>query len=183
MILITGLGNPGKEYEKTRHSVGFLAIDAIATNFQFPIFKFQSIFNAQISKKTADNQEIILAKPQTFMNESGTAVEKLIKNYKLKIKNLIVIHDDIDLPLGEFKISKNRGSAGHKGVQSIINELKTKDFSRVRIGICPKIGKPKAVEKFVLQNFTKTEEKALQAVIPKIIDLLKSDVNKLTSIS
>ena len=99
------------------------------------------------------------------------------------IKNLIVIHDDIDLPLGEFKISKNRGSAGHKGVQSIINELKTKDFSRVRIGICPKIGKPKAVEKFVLQNFTKTEEKALQAVIPKIIDLLKSDVNKLTSIS
>ncbi|KKT16416.1 MAG: Peptidyl-tRNA hydrolase [Parcubacteria group bacterium GW2011_GWB1_43_6] len=106
-ILITGLGNPGKEYEKTRHSVGFLAIDAIATNFQFPIFKFQSIFNAQISKKTADNQEIILAKPQTFMNESGTAVEK-----------------------------------------------------------------------FVLQNFTKTEEKALQAVIPKIIDLLKSDFNK-----
>ena len=104
MILITGLGNPGKEYEKTRHSVGFLAIDAIATNFQFPIFKFQSIFNAQISKKTADNQEIILAKPQTFMNESGTAVEKLIKNYKLKIKNLIVIHYHIDLPLVQFKI-------------------------------------------------------------------------------
>jgi len=175
MPLIVGLGNPGKKYEKTRHNVGYVAIDAIAANFQFPIFKFQSIFNAQISKKTTGGQEIVLAKPQTFMNNSGASVKSLIKNYKLETKNLVVVHDDIDLPLGEFKISKSRGSAGHKGVQSIINELKTKDFRRIRIGICPKTGKPQAVEKFVLQNFTKSEEKILEEVILKTV----KEINKL----
>ncbi|MFH1424041.1 MAG: aminoacyl-tRNA hydrolase [Candidatus Nealsonbacteria bacterium] len=157
MILITGLGNPGKEYEKTRHNIGFRVIDELA--------------------KQKPN-DVVLLKPQTFMNNSGDAVIKAVNFYKMKPADLWVVHDDVDLPLGEFKISKNRGSAGHKGVQSIIKKLGTRDFNRVRIGICPLKGKPTAVEKFVLQNFTKEEEKIFQTVIPQIIDLLKSDINK-----
>ena len=156
MILIVGLGNPGQKYKKTRHNVGYRVIE------QFP-----------------KRKGIVLVKPQTFMNKSGKAVKRLITNSQLPITNLWIIHDDIDIPLGKFKIQKGRGSAGHKGVESIIRELKTKDFWRVRIGICPEAGKPKNVEKFVLQKFTKEEEKILKEVIKNVIqDLLKSEVNK-----
>ena len=148
MFLIVGLGNPGEEYKHTRHNVGFMALDAL---------------------KKLELPNTIFAKPQVFMNNSGKAVKSLTKNYKLQTKNLVVVHDDIDLPLGVFKISRNRGSAGHKGVQSIIDELKTKDFNRIRIGICPQAGKPKQVDKFVLQNFTKGEEKILKEVIKQTI--------------
>ena len=109
------------------------------------------------------------------MNRSGEAVMKAVSFYKIKPADLWVVHDDIDLPLGEFKISKNRGSAGHKGVDSIIKKLGTKDFNRVRIGICPLKGKPEAVEKFVLQNFTKSEEKILEEVIKNAA----AEINKL----
>jgi PTH1 family peptidyl-tRNA hydrolase len=158
MILVVGLGNPGKKYHGTRHNVGFVIIDELT------------------KEKPAEG--FVLAKPKTFMNRSGVAVKTLVRKYKLKIENLIVIHDDIDLPLGEFKIQKGRGAAGHKGVQSIINELGTKDFWRVRIGICPKEGKPQNVEKFILQKFTKEEEKTIKETIKKAIGLLKSKVNK-----
>ncbi len=158
--MIVGLGNPGKKYEKTRHNVGSRVVDELRSSSHFA---------------TARVINVILAQPTTFMNESGKAVKKITKNYKLKAENLIVVHDDIDLPLGTFKISRDRGSAGHKGVQSIIDELKTKDFNRIRIGICPKAGKPEQVEKFVLQNFTKAEEKILKEVILKVI----KEINKL----
>lgn len=149
-LIIVGLGNPGKKYQKTRHNVGAFLID------QFP------------KKKRG----FILVKPQVYMNESGKVVKKLIKNLKLNLENLIVVHDDIDIPLGEFKIQKGRGAAGHKGVESIIKELGTKDFWRIRIGICPKNGKPKSLEKFVLQKFTKKEEKKILKVIKKIISFI-----------
>ena len=153
MILIVGLGNPGKKYEQTRHNVGFRVIDELA------------------KQKT---RKFIIAKPQSFMNNSGKAVKSLTSFYKIKPENLWVIHDDIDLPVGEIKIAKNRGSAGHKGVQSIINELKTKEFNRIRIGICPKTGKPKAVEKLVLQNFTKEEEKLIKEAIEEAIQTIRN---------
>jgi len=181
MFLVVGLGNPGKKYEDTRHNIGVKAIDEIAANFQFPIFNFQSIFNAKISKGTINNQEITLVKPQTFMNKSGIAVKKLIKNrasacgsegekedkvlfdyLKLEIGNLVVINDDIDLPVGKIRIAKNRGAAGHKGVESVIKELGTKNFIRIRIGIKPKFGKPKSPEKFVLQKFNKEEREIIK---------------------
>ena len=146
MILIVGLGNPGQKYKKTRHNVGHQVID------KFP-----------------KRKRVILFKPSVFMNQSGKAVKRLITNSQLPITNLWIIHDDIDIPLGKFKIQKGRGSAGHKGVESIIRELKTKDFWRVRIGICPEAGKPKNVEKFVLQKFTKEEEKILKEVIKEAI--------------
>ena len=148
MTIIVGLGNPGRKFQKTRHNIGFRIIDELA------------------KRKT---KKFIIAKPQTFMNNSGKAVKAVLNFYKIKPENLWVIHDDIDLPLGKFKISKSRGSAGHKGVESIIRELKTKDFNRLRIGICPQTGKPKAVENFVLQKFTKEEEKILKEFIKQII--------------
>lgn len=148
MILIVGLGNPGKKYEKTWHNIGFRAID----EFGF-----------------LESKKITLLKPQTFMNNSGKAVKKKIRNLKLKIKDLIVIHDDLDLPLGKIRIVKNRGPAGHKGVESIIEELGTKNFIRFRIGIQPKTEKPRNPEKFVLQKFNKAEEEIIKETIKKTI--------------
>jgi PTH1 family peptidyl-tRNA hydrolase len=143
MLLIVGLGNPGKKYDKTWHNVGSLAIGELES-FDLP--------------------DVTLTRPGTFMNESGQAVKKLVKNSKLKTGGLIVLHDDIDIPLGEIKIAKNRGAAGHKGVESIIKALGTKDFVRIRIGICPSAGKPKNAEDFVLKNFGREEKEADEAI-------------------
>ncbi len=167
MYLIVGLGNPGKKYKNTRHNVGFIALDEITKNPKFQMTNDQSNLNVKISKGTINDQKVVLAKPQTFMNESGRAVKKIIEHWKLKIENLIIIHDDIDIPLGKIKVSVGRGSAGHKGVESIIKTLGTKDFTRIRIGICPLSGKPKDVENFVLKNFTAKE-----------LPLLKQGINQ-----
>ena len=158
MFLIVGLGNPGEKYEKTWHNAGFLAIDVFLGKNSFPEFKLSKKFKAELSEGFLDKDKIILAKPQTFMNNSGQSVKLLIRNWKIKPDNLLVIHDDIDLPLGKIRVAKGRGSAGHKGVESIIKELKTKDFIRFRVGICPKTGKPKNVEKFVLQKPSEGED-------------------------
>ena len=169
MILIVGLGNPGEKYEKTRHNLGFLAVDEFQRNNNFPEFSFSKKFQAEISEGIINNEKVVVAKPQTFMNLSGMAVRALIRNYKLESKNLIIIHDDIDLPSGKIRIVKNRGAGGHKGVESIIHELKTKDFLRFRIGIYPKKTKPRNSEKFVLQKFTKEEEKTTERIIIKTV--------------
>lgn len=158
MIIIAGLGNPGRKYTNTRHNIGFQIIDEFARENNFPEFKMSKKFNALISEK----ENIILVKPQTFMNQSGKAIKKLPETRTRA--ELIIVHDDIDLPLGKIRISKNRGSAGHKGVESIIKELNSKDFTRLRIGIQPKTGKPKNVEKFVLQNFTKEEKETIRTL-------------------
>jgi len=173
MILIIGLGNPGKKFEKTRHNMGFRIVDEIATNFQFSIFNFQSIFNAKISQGKFRGQKIIIAKPQTFMNESGKAVKKLISNIQNLTSKLWVVHDDIDLPLGKIRIVKNRGSAGHKGVESIIRAINSKNFVRFRIGIKTKNKEKRTinnVEQFVLQKFNKDEEKIIKEVTQKTVE-------------
>ena len=173
MTIIVGLGNPGKKYKDTRHNVGFQIIDEFAEKNNFPEFKFSKKFNALISEK--DN--MLLAKPQTFMNESGKAVKKLTETRSLQLQRpgLCVIHDDIDLPLGKIRIAKNRGSAGHKGVESVIKEFGTKDFIRFRIGIQPRFqrGKPKNVEKFVLQRFIEEEKKVIKEAIKETLEKLK----------
>jgi len=137
MKLIIGLGNPGEKYEKTRHNIGFRAVDKFQRNNNFPEFSFPKKFQAEISKGILNNEKIIIAKPQTFMNLSGKAIKALIKNYKLETKNLIIVHDDIDLPLEKIRIVKNRGAGGHRGVESIIQGLGTKNFIRFRFGINP----------------------------------------------
>lgn len=163
MILIIGLGNPGKKYQKTRHNIGFQVINEFAKENDFPSFEFNKYCYADISKK----DDIILAKPKTFMNLSGKAVKSLTNKYKVPLFNLWVIHDDIDLPLEKIRISKNRGAAGHKGVESIIHELKIKNFVRLRIGIINRELRIKNAEKFVLEKFTEREEKIVKEIIKK----------------
>jgi len=140
VFLIAGLGNPGADYYFTRHSLGFQVVDAFAVKHGFP--KFSMIEdNSMVSEGIFAAKTVILAKPQTFMNKSGLGVKRLAKHYSLfknkKFGNLWVINDDLDIPAGTIKISKNHGAAGHKGVQSIIDQIKTKNFIRWRIGIAP----------------------------------------------
>ena len=185
MILVVGLGNPGEKYGRTRHNIGFRAVDEFQRNNNFPEFSFSKKFQAEISEGILNNENLVVVKPRTFMNLSGKAVKSLIRNYKLEAKNLIIVHDDIDLPLGKIRVVKNRGAGGHKGVESIIHELGTKNFIRFRVGICPKSGKPKNPEKFVLQkpsevklseardetkshrSFNKSEEEITERIIKK----------------
>ncbi len=161
MIFIVGLGNPGKTYERTWHNAGFLVLDALIKEYGFPAFKLSKKHASLVSQGILGSTKAVLAKPQTFMNKSGISVRSLLKQGG----ELIVVHDDIDIPLGTVKISKDRGSAGHKGVESIMKELKSKDFTRIRIGIQPLTGKPKSVEDFVLQKFSPKELTAVQDAI------------------
>ncbi|MBZ9578443.1 aminoacyl-tRNA hydrolase [Patescibacteria group bacterium] len=169
MILIIGLGNPGEEFKKTRHNLGFRVVNQFVKEKKFLKFKFSKKFNSLISEGFLDKKKTALAKPQTFMNESGKAVKKLFTVYCSLLTDLWVIHDDVDLLLGKIKIVKNRGAAGHKGVKSIINELGTKNFVRFRVGIKPQRteNRKQKTEKFVLQKFTKEEEKIIKKVIKK----------------
>lgn len=172
MILVIGLGNPGEKYKKTWHNLGFITADELQDSNEFSNWKLKTRFKAEISEGALGDEKTILAKPQTFMNKSGQAVKKIVSNYKLQVSpkitspGLVVVHDDIDLPLGKIRIIKNRGSAGHKGVQSIIDELGTKNFIRVRIGVEPKqhFQSAFAAEKFVCQKFQEKEE-----IIKKIV--------------
>lgn len=176
MVLIVGLGNPGKKYNKTWHNIGFMVVENLRLKEKsFSPWKKSKKFQSQISKGKILDQEVLLVKPQTFMNKSGQAVKLLIKNVSLNLPNdLIVVHDDIDILLEKIKISTSKGAAGHKGVQSIINQLKTKDFIRFRIGIQPKLAKPKNVEDFVLKKLNKNEEKTIKEVAKRAIEKIEA---------
>lgn len=172
MFLIVGLGNPGRKYKYTRHNLGFRLVDEFRKENNFPGLKFVKKFNAQISKGVIDNKEITLAKPQTFMNSSGCAVKKIVSGFRFHVSRTWVVHDDIDLLLGKVRISVGRGSAGHKGVESIIREIDSKDFVRFRIGIMNYELRIKNAEKFVLEKFTKEEEKIIKTTIKKTVELI-----------
>ncbi|MEK7658426.1 MAG: aminoacyl-tRNA hydrolase [Patescibacteria group bacterium] len=170
-IIIMGLGNPGKKFEKTRHNVGFMVLDKFAKENNFPEFELQKKYDSLISEQPFDSaqafgsetqarggdEKIILVKPQTFMNESGRVAKLLIAKNKGKI---IVAHDDIDLPVGKIKIVKDRGSAGHKGVESIIKNIGNKNFIRIRLGIGQSYSPNRRTKKakgIVLKKFAKEE--------------------------
>ena len=135
MLLIIGLGNPGPKYENTYHNIGFIFLDKLREKWNFPVFTPNSKFQAELSQGTFGGNKIILAKPQTYMNLSGETVQALLGFYKLSPGNLIVIHDDIDIATGKIKIAQDSTSAGHNGVQNIIDLVGTKKFIRLRIGI------------------------------------------------
>lgn len=168
MIIIVGLGNPGEKFKNTRHNAGFMAIDFFAKKNNFPDFKLSKKYDSLISEKDS----IILVKPQTFMNESGTAIKKITRPYPIDANPLIIVHDDIDLPLGKLKIVKDRGPAGHKGVESIIKNVGNKNLIRFRIGIQSQKGKPKNPENFVIKNFTKEEKNSIDTTIEKTAEAL-----------
>ncbi|MEK7153954.1 MAG: aminoacyl-tRNA hydrolase, partial [Patescibacteria group bacterium] len=191
MRLIIGLGNPGEEYENSRHCVGFVAVDEIAKK-EGAKFSFEKKFNAEVTKSRFNDKPVILAKPFTFVNKSGEAVRKLKLFYKIKPADVIVIHDDLDIEFGSFKLSFAKHSGGHRGVQSVIDGLKTDKFWRLRIGTANKrlaqirkmvkvptrkasrgssisrreIGtKKEAVGDFVLSRFTPAEQSELKKII------------------
>lgn len=183
MIIIFGLGNPSRKFYKTRHNVGFQVVDKFKRENEFSNWRGRKKdFKALISEGKINNKKIILAKPQTFMNDSGKAVKLLTNFYKITRPGLVVIHDDIDLLLGKIKISKGRGSAGHKGVQSIINEIGAKDFIRFRVGIRPESCNfstiVENVGEFVLQEFTRNEQKIIKETIEKTCQALDFMISK-----
>jgi PTH1 family peptidyl-tRNA hydrolase len=165
--LFVGLGNPGKDYEKTRHNYGFLILDSLAKELGAKDWKQSDKFQAEVADAPGG---ILLAKPQTFMNNSGLSVKKLAAYYQVAPENILVFHDEVDLPFGEFRIQKGRGPAGHNGVKSLISELGTKDFYRVRLGV----GKSDQIptDAYVLQKFTKDELAGLKAVFKEVAELI-----------
>jgi len=183
MILIVGLGNPGFKYKKTRHNIGFMALDALQKENNFPKFKPNKKAKAEITNGQISGQEVFLAKPQTYMNSSGFSVKALgsfstPKEPSAFGDSLIVIHDDFDLPWGEVKVSQNSGAGGHHGVQSIIDHLKTQNFIRIRIGIRP-ADKPQGAsdlkaEAFVLKKFAKTDEQKLVEILAQATQTIQN---------
>ncbi|MBE9547408.1 MAG: aminoacyl-tRNA hydrolase [Proteobacteria bacterium] len=167
MKLIVGLGNPGIRYRFSRHNMGFLVLDALAK--EQDIETRRKNFDSCFGKGMISGVTAVLAKPQTFMNLSGITVKKLVGYFKTDIEDLIVIHDDLDLPLGSLRIKAGGGHGGHKGLISIIDHLGGSEFIRIRLGI----GKPgyrEMVEGYVLERFTEDEMKILPDIITRACD-------------
>ena len=133
MKLVIGLGNPGKQYELTRHNIGFIIIDMICETLQLKINQIK--FHGQYVKTTINGTDVIFLKPLTFMNLSGFCVSSFINYFKIKIENVLIIHDDVDLSFGQFQYKQKFSTAGHNGIKSIFNQIGSKDFQRLRIGV------------------------------------------------
>lgn len=183
MKIIIGLGNPGDKYKYTRHNIGFFFADKLREKWNFPDFEMNTKFNAYLSKGTFEirnsNFEILLIKPATFMNLSGTAVRSILDFYKLTPEDIIVIHDDLDIAVGNYKISRNVSSAGHNGIGSIIEKIGTQDFTRIRIGVEMETGRQARKipgEDYVLQKFLEDE---IKKIYPALLQIIETELPKL----
>lgn len=165
--LISGLGNPGREYRENRHNVGFMVLDRLAARLGITFTRLES--KALVTKTEYQGQRLVLAKPQTFMNLSGTSVGSLLRFYKVPIENLLVAYDDVDLPLGSLRIRPDGGSAGQKGMASIIERLGTDNFARLRVGIGRPPGQMDAAA-YVLQDFSNQELEFLLPVVDRAVE-------------
>ena len=173
MKLIVGLGNPGRFYAHNRHNIGFMCLNYFTRAQGIRFDKKQGL--ARIGIGEVAGSKVVLARPQTYMNSSGQSVSRLIQKFNVNLNDLLVICDDLDLPLGKIRIRHGGGSGGHKGIESIITELKSQDFFRLRVGI----GRPTIVESsteisdadiitYVLSDFTPDEKQAVNKIIPKV---------------
>lgn len=162
MWLIVGLGNPGSEYEKNRHNIGFMLADAIADAFKFPPLK--SKFKGLYAEGTIAGEKVAILKPQTFMNESGRSAGEAARFYKIPTSNIIVLHDELDLAPGKVKIKIGGGAAGHNGLRSLDDWLDDANYKRVRLGIGHP-GDKARVHGYVLGNFSKEDAKWLEPLI------------------
>ena len=175
--LIVGLGNPGVKYAGNRHNIGFMCVDRFAQENSLTFSRSNS--HAKVAESRIAGHDIVLAKPQTFMNNSGVSVGGLVRKFKVKFENLIVVHDDLDLPLGRIRIRLGGSSGGHNGINSIVQQIGNQEFIRVRIGI----GRPNGQEtskngedeviNHVLSDFTPEEITIMQEVIPCVIEALQ----------
>ncbi len=169
-FLIVGLGNPGRQYRDTRHNIGFMVVDRLAASLGAAFSRLQ--FRALTIDTRYNGRRLILAKPQTYMNESGQAVGSLARFYKIPMENVVVIHDDVDLPFGVLRLRPGGSSAGQKGVESIISRLGTKEFPRLRMGV----GRPpgqKMAAAYVLQEFNREEKTDLPMVLDRAVEALQ----------
>ncbi|MBI5077228.1 aminoacyl-tRNA hydrolase [Candidatus Falkowbacteria bacterium] len=181
MKIIIGLGNPGEKYKNTRHNVGFMVLDCLQKKLanSFSDWRESKKFQAEISEGNLNDEKIILAKPLTFMNNSGQAAQLLLSFYKIESADLIVVHDDVDIAFGEFKIQTDRASAGHRGVQSIIDAISTQNFIRMRVGVGKsEKNKQGDTADFVLKNFSLFEKIKLNFVKEKIMGKLLQVISK-----
>lgn len=166
-FLLVGLGNPGREYRETRHNVGFMAVDRLCASFGIKLSRLQS--KALTGSGQWAGHKIVLAKPQTFMNLSGQPVSSLLRFYKVPLPQLLVIHDDIDLPVGTLRIRPDGGSAGQRGLASIIQQLGTQEFPRLRIGVGRPPGQKEAAD-YVLKGFTSSDQELITIVLDRAVD-------------
>jgi PTH1 family peptidyl-tRNA hydrolase len=186
-FLIIGLGNPGREYRETRHNVGFMLLDRLSVKLKTRFTRLQS--KALVASANYQERKIILAKPQTFMNLSGQSVHGLMRFYKLPLENLLIAHDDLDLPVGTIRIRPDGGSAGQKGMISTIERLGTDEFPRLRLGIGRPPGQMQAPD-YVLQDFSnadltlisETLNRAVEAALTWVTAGLDAAMNKYNGI-
>lgn len=179
-LVIVGLGNPGKEFEKTRHNAGRSAVELVAKQNGFDEFVLNNTVKAQVTKGAIEGENTTLVLPETMMNLSGKAVTAFVKSVKAA-KNLVVIHDDLDLPLGTIKLVFARGSGGHKGVESIMRTIKTNEFARIRIGIsaagkknqAKKVHGEEKVIKMVIGKWKPGEEAVLKKILKKTAEAVR----------
>jgi len=165
-ILLVGLGNPGSQYGYTRHNVGFVALDRLALQFGLDFIQHKKFPPYESVLGFVTGIPAILLKPLTYMNRSGDAVASVLNFYKISLDKLLVVHDDLDLPLGSFKFTQGGGSGGHKGIRSIIGSIGSKEFPRLRIGIGRPLS-PVPIDKYVLSPFLSEEA----PVIDKVLDV------------
>jgi len=168
MFIITGLGNPGREYENTRHNAGFLVVDALSRRLNININKKK--FQSLAGEGEFYGEKVLLLKPQTYMNLSGTAVKEAVSFYKLPLSRLIVVYDDLDLPLGKIRLRLKGSSGGHRGMGSIIGNLGSEEIPRLKIGIGrPALGE---VKDYVLKPFSREEWEVLEPTLNLAVDAL-----------
>lgn len=167
MKLIVGLGNPGTKYAKTRHNIGFMAVDKLAKDLALS-FKL----NRSLKAVLAQNDEIVLMKPQTFMNNSGVAVQRVIKKFNIALSNVLIIFDDLDMEVGKIRYRDTGSSGGHRGMQSIIEHLKTNDLKRLKIGI----GRTNWItpDKYVTGNFTNKQFREIKTALQRAVDMINN---------
>ncbi|WP_439443204.1 aminoacyl-tRNA hydrolase [Listeria aquatica] len=172
MKMIVGLGNPGKKYERTRHNAGFMVVDELSFRFQTPWKSTK--FNGMISTPIIDGEKVMLVKPLTFMNASGECVRPLMDYYNVEIEDLVVVYDDLDLPIGKIRLRQKGSAGGHNGMRSLIAHLKTQSFDRIRVGIDrPEHGE---IIHYVLGDFSKVEQPEMIAAIKKSADAIEDAV-------
>ncbi|WP_099224483.1 aminoacyl-tRNA hydrolase [Listeria costaricensis] len=166
MKMIIGLGNPGRKYERTRHNVGFMVVDELSFRYQTPWKKTK--FNGMVSQLNINGEKVLLVKPLTFMNASGECVRPLMDYYDIQPEDIVVVYDDLDLPVGRIRLRAKGSAGGHNGMKSIIQHLKTQEFNRIRVGI----DRPTSGEiiHYVLGDFPKAEQ-------PTIIEAIKQSAS------
>lgn len=168
MKLVVGLGNKGREYDNTRHNMGFMLVDRYL-QYKNITDKFKEKFNAMYIETTINNEKVIFIKPMTYMNNSGIAVRAFVDFYKLNSEDILVISDDLDLDLGKFRLRRNGSSGGHNGLKSIISQLGTDNFKRLRIGIS---NDKDDVINYVLSKFSKKELGEIDTMFDTLVDVL-----------